>query len=76
MLQKDVPGFPLLIIENLKKEGGNQIEDGPDLGEVTKKPGHIVVRPDPVKPHPGKGISSRERIFIIRLVHVPQESDP
>ena len=59
----------------LHQERRNQVERHPDGRKFAQQRDHPVVVLQGVEANPGEDVLAGDQIFVVRLVHVPEEGD-
>ncbi|TKS58508.1 MAG: hypothetical protein EWM73_03505 [Nitrospira sp.] len=75
MFQKEVAHRSCSNFLQLSQERGGKVERGFDRGELLQPIGHIVVGLGGMETHPGHTGRPRDRVRVIRLMHVPEKTD-
>ena len=70
-----VPRAVLGIVHYLFEERRHQVEVLPDLREVLEYLEHVEIVLCAMQPYPGEPVKTRGRVFVVRLVHMPEEYD-
>ncbi len=72
-LKKSVARIMFRVLDNLLDQRRYEIEGLPDFGKLLEDDRHIEVILCSMEPHPWKPVYAREWIFVIGLVHMPEE---
>src|SRR5262245_21194961 len=75
MIQKEITHRPCPDFLQLSQERGCKVERGLHGRKLLQPVRHIVVSFGRMETHPGHTSSTRNRVRVIRLVHMPEKTD-
>ena len=73
--ERPIPGAIAGKGFELDQQRRHQIERHPDVGKLAQDRHHAVIVLQRVKAHPRQDVLPRHEVFVVRLVHVPQDGD-
>src|SRR5258706_14518459 len=74
-VEEEVDRLLFAVVLDLRQQRRNEVEGGAELRIAVQEGRHLVVILGRSEPDPRQEVSAGEVVLVIRLVHVPDESD-